>query len=543
MFRRILSIVFTICIIGCGTGSSEGEVAPVEPARDELSSTAPFQQLSGPNRIVAMEAEHFHRRTKGSTQDEWLLASALGGSSGGQYLEIGPNDGSAQAPDLVNATKLDFDVRFVAGGSHALWIRAAACGWKDDSVHVAIDGVLAKADWLLPQGCAWGWFSTTVNVPSPGTHAVQFMMHKDGFKIDKVLLTTNLTYVPTALGPVESGRVAGARKYNPGHFIALSQRDGENHATVLDSIETADGAARPGIKGVQIRYEWRELEPTQGQYDFTRLKSDLDLVASKGKTVVVVIQDKTYASQFVPNPDYLAPYTVTYTKTNPHGELILCRTMMRWHPFVLERFAALSQAIGGQFDNHPGLEGVSFEESALGPLPVLVDNGYTPELYRDALIAMLTSLKASLSASQVFWYMNFIPGQGASVGYSRDVAAAVAPLGVIMGGPDILPEDEALRLRAYPLYAFPQADGLGGFAGQMTLFCSAQNESFEHLKSATGMMYTPQEIFEFARDTLHVKYVFWNHKTWRKRAGAHVWTDALPVIAANPSFNEELGPH
>jgi len=48
-----------------------------------------------------------------------------------------------------------------------------------------------------------------------------------------------------------------------------------------------------------------------------------------------------------------------------------------------------------------------------------------------------------------------------------------------------------------------------------------------------------EELFAYARDRLHVNYLFWNHKTWSKPPGSWNWDDALDVIEKNPDFNTE----
>ncbi|MBW2536519.1 MAG: hypothetical protein JRI55_33860 [Deltaproteobacteria bacterium] len=185
------------------------------------------------------------------------------------------------------------------------------------------------------------------------------------------------------------------------------------------------------------------------------------------------------------------------------------------------------QALGAAFDDHPGLEGLAVQETALGlTADHLSANGYTPEKYRDAQIQLLSTMKAALPHAQVFWYMNFLTGHQSYLG---DIAAAVGPLGVSMGGPDILPENYALLTHTYPLYE--------QFAGTMQLFCSAQYDSYEHVNSATGEFYTPEEIFEYGRDALGVSYVMWNRKTWTSPADSYNWLDALPVIEQNPTFD------
>jgi hypothetical protein len=309
-------------------------------------------------------------------------------------------------------------------------------------------------------------------------------------------------------GNADSGG-APAKTARPGHYIFMLPADGP--AEIVDAL-------RPGVRGVGIRYTWRSLEPSEGQYDFGQLSSDLDLLAANGAVEIALVEDKSFDST-VPTPDYLS----TQTLPNIPGGF----TAVRWDPDVRNHMKALMQAIGTAFDAHPGLEGIAIQESA----PSLTDaqltaSGYTPELYRDTLTDLLTTMKQALPRSGVFWYMNFLPQKQSYIG---SIAAAVAPLGVSMGGPDILPESQPLLTQTYPFY--------DQFQGQMTLFCSAQYASYEHVKSSTGEYYTPEEIFDFARDDLHVSYVFWNRKTWNTPLGSYNWLDALPVIAQNPSFN------
>jgi hypothetical protein len=305
------------------------------------------------------------------------------------------------------------------------------------------------------------------------------------------------------------GAGAPSVKHHPGHYIAMVNSDAA--AEVLDSF-------RPGVRGVQIRYRWRSLEPSQDQYDFSKLGSDLDLVASHGAVLIALVEDKSFDGN-LPTPDYLA----SKTPANIAGGF----TAARWDPVVLARMQALMSALGAQFDTHPGLEAVAIQETAPSLSSTeLAATGYTPEAYRDALIALLGTMKQALPSSQVFWYMNFLPQKQS---YIASVATAVAPLGVTMGGPDILPESASLVGQVYPFY--------DQFNGQMGLFCSAQFDSYEHVKSATGQYYTMQEIFELGRDQLHLNYVLWNRKTWSTPPGSYNWLDALAVIAANPTFN------
>ena len=198
---------------------------------------------------------------------------------------------------------------------------------------------------------------------------------------------------------------------------------------------------------------------------------------------------------------------------------------------MIERFTALLSALGERFDSHPNLEGVALQESAIGFVQSILDKtGYTPEKYRDALIEVVLSAADSFPTSQVFWYMNFLTGKQA---YLADVVEAVAPAGVRVGGPDILPDDYTLQRLVYPLY--------DQFKGRVPLFCSAQNNSYHHEHKDTSYptpYWTPTEIFEFARDRLGTEYVFWNHNKRANPADSYSWYDAVSVIEANPVFNQ-----
>ena len=117
-------------------------------------------------------------------------------------------------------------------------------------------------------------------------------------------------------------------------------------------------------------------------------------------------------------------------------------TTLRWDPYVNDRLKLLVTRLGAQFDCDPqfrgrGVSGISLglDEAALTCL------GYTPEKYRDALISLLRSASASVPRSRVFWYMNFLPGNQQYIG---EIADAVIGTGVVMGGPDILPDNRAL---------------------------------------------------------------------------------------------------
>jgi len=307
---------------------------------------------------------------------------------------------------------------------------------------------------------------------------------------------------------------AATRGYHPGHYVALNR---------WESDEAKVAALQySGVKGGQVRYQWKELETSFDTYDFSLVEHHLSLAKSQGRRLVIIIVDKTFFNNEKATPAYLHN---KFTVANKPGGW----TSVRWAPYVVTRYNKLLRRLGERFDSDPYFEGVSFQESAHGiPDATLAALDYTPEKYRDALINMLGSAATHFPSSQVFWFMNFLEGK---TPYIVDIAEAVAPLGVAMGGPDILPDDYHLNKQTYSFYE--------QFKDRMTLFGSVQNNSYRHLhadKSRPTKYWTPKELFFFARDQLHVNYVFWNRPKEPNPADSYYWVDALPIIRNYPNF-------
>jgi len=310
-----------------------------------------------------------------------------------------------------------------------------------------------------------------------------------------------------------SAQTVATLKYHPGHYVSLNRPD--------DAARVMPGLVLPGVRGVQIRYTWKSLEPERGRYDFSRIADDLERAARLGLQLVAFIEDKSFFTEAHHLPAYLDAYALPFTR----GGMVA----KRWDPTIIERMGALLSALGEHFDAHPHFEGVALQESAMGFTPEIETlHGYTPEKYRDALIALLRSARRGLPRSQVFWYMNFLEGKQA---YLADVAEVAVEERIAMGGPDVLPERASLVRLTYPLYA--------RFAGRLTLFCSIQNDSYAHHRensAGQNRYWTLEELLMFARDELHVSYLFWNRKDWRKPPDSWTWNDAIAVIRAHPEL-------
>jgi hypothetical protein len=246
------------------------------------------------------------------------------------------------------------------------------------------------------------------------------------------------------------------RKFHTGHYVSLGKGYARNDFS---------GALVKGVSGVQIRYRWADLEPVEGRYSFSAIAADLEAARRAGVQLVVLLEDKSFKNER-PTPSYLHG---KYTLSNRAGGF----TALRWDPYVNDRLMRLVASLGKQFDCHANFEGVAFQESSLSLDDDVLDaHGYTPGKYRDALITLLRSAARSLPRSRVFWYMNFLPQKQDYIG---EIAEALIGTGVVMGGPDILPDNPALANRVYPYF--------DRFQGRLRLFNSMQHDSFRHRRS------------------------------------------------------------
>jgi hypothetical protein len=289
------------------------------------------------------------------------------------------------------------------------------------------------------------------------------------------------------------------RKYNPGHYVAMMRGN--------DSHEAMAAATVTGLpRGIEKRYTWRSLEPIRGRYDFTEIVRDLMWCTNAGLQLVAYIEDKTFTDE-VPVPDYLSHLC----PRNRQGGF----TAIRWNEYVIERQQALVSRLGQYLDSFDALEGIALEETAPG-----LDDAwlkaflYTPEAYRDSYMSHIEHASWALPTSLFFWHMNFMPGS-VDGAYLSEIVTATREWGnLIMGGPDVLPANKALLARAYPLYERHQND--------VPMFCQVSPGSMNE----PGL--TAQAALEFARDSLHVEYLFWHYFP----GTSFTYADALDVMRA-----------
>jgi hypothetical protein len=162
---------------------------------------------------VVMEAEHFSANTARASHTWDLTANTS--ASGGQLMQANPNNGtSINTGYTTGSPQLDFPVLFTTTGTYYVWVRGYGPGTADRTCHAGIDGSgPSTSDRISGFTTTLSWRKSTLDGPvatirvaTAGKHTINLWLRDDGFRVDKILLTTSSSYTPTGAGPAESPR-------------------------------------------------------------------------------------------------------------------------------------------------------------------------------------------------------------------------------------------------------------------------------------------------------------------------------------------------
>ena len=290
------------------------------------------------------------------------------------------------------------------------------------------------------------------------------------------------------------------------HFVFFGQ-DREKLQTTKSFLETK------AFEGAQVAYMWRQLEPGKDEYDFSMIREDLAFLSQHGKKLWVQLQDVTFSERWVPVPRYLtrdpqyhggANRQYQYKADDEEHAAAAGWAARRWDPAVQDRFHKLLAAMAKEFDGK--IEGINFAESSVtfGSTGKLYPEGFTPEVYRDALVTNLKALKRAFSKSIVVQYANFMPGEwrpSDDKGYLRAVFKTAKETKAGVGGPDLLPYQRGHMGNSYEL--------IKELAGEVTVAIAVQDGNYAHINPKTGKRVTIAELIAFASDYLKADYIFW----------------------------------
>jgi hypothetical protein len=196
---------------------------------------------------VVLEAEHFSVNTPRANHT-WDLTSDSA-ASGAQCMLSNPNNGGNVNTGYASGSpQLNFPVKFTTTGSYQVWVRGLGAGSADRTIHAGLDGIgPTSADRISGFSATYTWSRSTldgpvatINVTSAGVHTVNLWMREDGFRVDRLLLTTNTGFVPNGTGPAESMR---------GQACTTSSTCNDSNACTQDSCVSGTCSNTPAPAG------------------------------------------------------------------------------------------------------------------------------------------------------------------------------------------------------------------------------------------------------------------------------------------------------
>lgn len=260
---------------------------------------------------------------------------------------------------------------------------------------------------------------------------------------EKVLQGEN-SYVDNQDNTQDNERsMPGCKKWNPGHYILLT-RD-----TTQEEVEKIISNQNNYIKGVQIGYLWRDLEPEKDVYNFFLIEEHLKIVKKYDKQLFVSFSDRNWRVSDQAVPDYLLTDPAYQGGIEPMVAHTGSSIARLWDPLVMGRSNKLIEAMGKRFDSEFNFEGINFDESSLD-INTETATGYSGRAYADALISRTDSAAKAFPNSTIIMYINYGPPE------LIDVINHLSEVGVGMGGPDLVPDQGRFsykpRIPAYEYY-------------------------------------------------------------------------------------------
>lgn len=295
---------------------------------------------------------------------------------------------------------------------------------------------------------------------------------------------------------------AGAVKWHPGHYYTLM--GGKNNPQYLSQVYR-ELENTPALRGVQIRYEWIDLEPSEGAYDFSQIEQRLRELSERKKRLIVLLQIKSFdaSTQFI--PDYLKDkkYEEGAFPFSSYGtQKIRGYNLKLWNVQLQNRLVALITELGKRFNTHPYFEGIGLTETAMGKPMIELSKNQENSFYSGMLL-INQELRTHFPNTMTYQFTNYPrPMLKSFVNRLREI-------GTGLGGPDTFPDDPGLTVNRTnaPKGVYHHYSELSGI---VPLTPSVMQTNYVNTRpDKSGKTPTVEELLAYARDNLKANYIFW----------------------------------
>lgn len=262
------------------------------------------------------------------------------------------------------------------------------------------------------------------------------------------------------------------------------------------------------ISGVQIIYSWKQLEPQKDVYDFSKIKSDLQLLSKMNKKLFIQIQDRSFEPTVYSVPDYLREdplyhggVAMQYDMPG-EGKPISAGWVARvWDISVRYRFQLLLRKLADEFDGK--VVGINLPETAVDFDEAKLPEGFSFASYYFAERDNISAARKAFHHSIVTQYVNFFPGEwNNDRQYMEQFFSYARSHHIGLGGPDGLPYHKSHMQNSYPFFH--------ALKGKIFTTIAIQEPDYTYTNPDTKMPYQFLEFYHFVRDYLGANIIFWN---------------------------------
>lgn len=323
-----------------------------------------------------------------------------------------------------------------------------------------------------------------------------------------ILFIISMVWVPFGTVHADAaggGTTSSSVKWHPGHYYTIMSW-GKNDPTYLAQVYS-EMDNTPALRGIQIRFNWAELETSYGVYNFTSIDKRLSELATKNKRLMILLETKSFDPVTPLVPNYLKNDPIyeggIFAFSNDGSSTIKGYNIRLWNPMVRDRLSALISALGKRFNSHDYFEGIGLTETSMGVPITPLTSTQTNDFYSNLLVVN-KKMRESFPNTMTFQFANYPrPNLPALVSGLKEMGAALGCPDVFIEDPGLLyPGDKWSYKGIYNYY--PENSGL------MPLTIQVETPNFTNTRwDGTGYQPTVSELLSFARDNLKVNYIFW----------------------------------
>lgn len=283
------------------------------------------------------------------------------------------------------------------------------------------------------------------------------------------------------------------------HYLYIAQSDFPVVQALLQ---------RPEIAGAQIVYNWKNLELSKDQYDFSAIEEALSSLNKLNKKLFIQIQDRFFSPDARNVPAYLLNEAIYHGgivrqydnpgENQPKGSGWVAQ---QWNAAVQERYQKLIAALATAFDGK--IAGINLPETSIDIDMEHNSTGFSCDKYFNAEIENMIFARKVFKKSHVVQYVNFFCGWNNDHQYMSRLFALTVKHRIGLGGPDIVPERKAQLKNSYPFF--------NRYRGRLpSVAMAVQEPTVTYINPKMKRPFTREELIAYAKDYLGVNIIFWS---------------------------------